>query len=178
MDTVTLRKLAEDLGMDRSHLRKYVLRLGIEPLRVRTHESRNQETLALTLGAERVRIERANAGFGSQRSVVAESGNLGVFYVVILDPEVRANRVKFGFTNNLDSRMSTYRTINPDSTVAGYWGCNRNWEAAAIAALANVEACNLVAGEVYDCGDVEEVVRRGDKFFSMMPTTKMEMGGE
>ena len=130
METITLKELAIDLGMDRSNLHKYVKGMGIEPLMVRTPESRGQATSALTLeDAERVRLERANAGFISQRSIVAESGNLGVFYVVILDPEVRANRVKFGFTKNLDSRMATYRTTNPDSTVVRCWECNRNWEA-------------------------------------------------
>ena len=46
---VTLRSLSEELNMDRSHLRKYVLRIGIAPFKVRTAESGHQETLAVSI---------------------------------------------------------------------------------------------------------------------------------
>ena len=44
---VLLTKLARDLGMDRSHARKYVLRNGFTFLHVRTAETGNQLSLAL-----------------------------------------------------------------------------------------------------------------------------------
>jgi hypothetical protein len=62
---VTLRELAEQLGMDRSHLRKYILKHGFEPVRIRTKASLHQLTLALSEAeAERVRQLRRSQGFG------------------------------------------------------------------------------------------------------------------
>lgn len=71
---VPLKALAEELGMDRSHLRRFVLSLGIEPERIRTEDSRNQLTLALSdIDAERVRDERMNDGKLAFRLAVSHS---------------------------------------------------------------------------------------------------------
>ena len=45
---VSLKQLAETLGMDRSHARRFVLRLGYKPVKRRTAESGNQLALAVT----------------------------------------------------------------------------------------------------------------------------------
>lgn len=45
---VTLKEIAERLKLDRSNVRKIVLKYGFTPMRVRTEESRHQLTLALT----------------------------------------------------------------------------------------------------------------------------------
>lgn len=61
---VTLRTLAEEFGIDRSNLRKYVLAHGFQPLKVRTPESRNQATLALSsMDADELRGIRSRKGF-------------------------------------------------------------------------------------------------------------------
>ena len=44
---VTLAELASELGMDRSALRKAVLKLGISTSRVRSLDTRGQATLAV-----------------------------------------------------------------------------------------------------------------------------------
>ena len=68
---ITLRDLAEELGMDRSHLRRYVLGIGIKPLRIRTKESRSQLTLCVTdLDAVKIRQARAAAGFSPGKGMV------------------------------------------------------------------------------------------------------------
>ena len=66
---ITLKLLSEELGMDRSHLRKYVLALGIEPAKIRTSFSRNQLTLAVNeRQAERIMQARHDAGFSTHPS--------------------------------------------------------------------------------------------------------------
>lgn len=61
---VSLKQLAAEIGMDRSHARRYVLRLGITPHKRRTPDSANQLTLALTQEeANRVRSQRREQGF-------------------------------------------------------------------------------------------------------------------
>ena len=56
MEHITLKELAEELGMDRSNLRKYVVAEGISTFAVRNLASRGQKTLALVPeDADRVR---------------------------------------------------------------------------------------------------------------------------
>ena len=56
MEHITLKELAEELGMDRSNLRKYVVAEGISTFTVRNLASRGQKMLALVPeDADRVR---------------------------------------------------------------------------------------------------------------------------
>lgn len=62
---VTLKDLAIELGIDRSNLRKYVLKNGFRPTKIRRRSSQSQLTLALTEAeAEVVRALRISQGFG------------------------------------------------------------------------------------------------------------------
>ena len=167
---VPLRDLAGELGMDRSHLRKFVLGLGIEPLRVRTEASGNQLTLAVTAqDAAWVREARQSAGFARNATRLALVANgTGYLYVVCMDREARASRVKIGFTVSLDDRMRDYRIANPGADLVCSWPARRSWEGAARDSL-TVEA-DHVSGEVYDCADLDGLEKRGDAFFRVMPT--------
>ena len=63
-DHVTLKQLAEELDIDRSNARKFILALGITPAKIRTQDSRQQLTLAVTPEeADRIRAARKAAGF-------------------------------------------------------------------------------------------------------------------
>ena len=153
--------------MDRSHLRKYVLHMGIDLVKVRTPASRNQPTLAVTEEeADRIRNERQLAGFSSSGKV--ETPGLGDFYIIVLDPEARPNRLKLGFSDGLEGRMATYRTSNPDVRVLHKWPCKPSWEQAAIAVCANAPGTQHVSGEVYDVRSIEDTLNRGDQFFSLV----------
>ena len=162
-EIITLKDLAAELGMDRSHLRKYTLRLGIIPQRTRTPESRNQATLAVSgSDADTIRQARVNAGFGGEAHETIKpfvQGD-GLFYIVQPDPEMRPERVKLGYSTNFQERMASYTTANPDVALAANAFCKQNWEAAWIALLAGMPECTHVAGEVYDCTDIDAMVRR------------------
>ena len=172
MDTdtvVPLRRLAGEFGMDRSHLRKYVISLGIDFTRIRTEESRGQATLAVTgTDAAKIRKARADAGFGplETKDTASKTGE-GRFYVVHLDPDLA--RVKLGHSNSIDERLRDYRCTNPKAQVAGSWPCRASWERAAIAAITNTEGVSLVGGEVYAAENTRDLCDRADTFFGMLP---------
>ncbi|MEW6252455.1 MAG: hypothetical protein AB1716_17590 [Planctomycetota bacterium] len=168
---ISLKRLAEQLGMDRSHARRYVLRLGFHPKKRRTLDSANQLTLTLTAAeAQAIVAQRSEAGFlDSERAV---SNEHGVFYVVQLVPDLDPLRLKLGFAADMNERLSQHRTAAPTATCVRIWPCRRSWELAAIDCITRV-GCRLIINEVYEADDVDAAVRRGDEFFSVMPPVEL-----
>jgi hypothetical protein len=71
---ISIKRLAEEIGMDRSSCRRYVLSLGIEPVKRRTSDSHFQVALTLTPEqADRVRRTRAAEGYLIPDAVSHES---------------------------------------------------------------------------------------------------------
>jgi hypothetical protein len=132
---VTLKDLAAEFGIDHSNVRKYVRKLGIATQRRRTPNSRNQLTDTLTQEeAECVRAKRREEGFlGSMKAVDAA---VGVFYVVQLIPELDSSRIKFGYADDMSTRLGQHRTAAPTARVLKTWPCKRSWESTIMDALA------------------------------------------
>ena len=164
---VSLKHLADEIGMDRSHARRYVLKLGIQPQKRRTPDSGGQLTLTLTDDeAELVRTKRREEGFlGATRPV--DTG-VGVFYVIQLVPELDPRRVKLGFADDLKARLMQHRTSAPTAKVVKSWPCKRSWESTAMEALAAVQ-CRLILNEVFECSSLDALIDRGDQLFALLP---------
>lgn len=61
---ITLRQLAEELSIDKSNLRRYILKKGITFKKVRTEAGRHQLEIALTFeDADKVREIRDKEGY-------------------------------------------------------------------------------------------------------------------
>lgn len=165
---VSLKQLALELNMDRSHMRKYVLALGIQPHKRRTADSHHQLTLAVdTAEADQIRQDRSKKGFVSSETVVCDE--LGFFYVVQLVPELDPTRVKLGFAADLKARLAQHRTAAPTAKIIRSWRCKRSWEKTVIDCLAAVR-CSLIANEVYKCHDTESLVKKADELFAVLPS--------
>ena len=157
---ITLKELADELGLDRSNLRKYVNKLGLEFHRLRTPESRGQLTLSVTNDeAEYIRKCRSEAGFIKNKNAKNKAGIDGCFYAVLPDKEARPNRVKFGFTTDLKNRLSSHRTCCPKAELIIQWPCKRTWESAILDSLSAHGGVSLVAGEVYDCYNIDLILK-------------------
>ena len=166
-DFVSLKQLAEEFGLDRSNMRKYVLKLGVTPHKRRTADSASQLTLAVTIAdANLIRTKRREQGFlESLRPVVTE---VGVFYVIQLVPELDPRRLKFGFADNIQTRLAQHRTSAPTAKLLKTWPCRRSWEGTLIDCLAGA-GCKLILNEVYEMDDVAKVVERADAIFKLLP---------
>ncbi len=165
--TITLRALASEIHMDKSHLRKLAIRLGVPMERARDPECRNQEVLTFDEdGATRIREYRR--GFGKTPDAAPEGGR-SMLYIVQLEPDRMPERIKLGIAVSVDSRLQDYRCANPHVHLLHSWPCERAWEAAAIAAITNDPTITRVAGEVYDVAYLRVVQDRGDTFFELMP---------
>lgn len=90
---ISIKQLSEQLGMDHSPARKYILKLGIKPLKRRTYDSGNQLSLTVTEEqALEILRQRSEQGFlNSGKAVISERG---VFYIIQLVPELDPKRLK------------------------------------------------------------------------------------
>ncbi len=153
--------------MDRSHARRYVLKLGYSFHKRRTPDSGGQLTLCVTSSeAEEICSQRRDQGY--EESTVVAVPEIGVFYVIQLVPELDPNRLKLGFAEGIDQRLSQHRTAAPTARVLRAWPCKRSWEITALDALTRV-GCRLILNEVFECEDLEALVERGEAFFSTLP---------
>lgn len=164
---VSLKLLAAELGLDRSNMRKYALKVGVKPHKRRTPDSAGQLTLAVTAAeAKFLRAKRREQGFlEASRPVSTE---VGVFYIIQLVPELDPRRLKFGFADDIQARLAQHRTSAPTAQLLKTWPCRRPWEGTVIDSLSGA-GCRLILNEVYECEDVPAVVERADAIFSLLP---------
>jgi hypothetical protein len=164
----TIVDIARELGMDRSNARRYCLSMGLQFVRVRTAESKNQLTLALKdEDMEALRAMRARDGFSGRQA--REGIEDGYFYIIQVIPEYNPLRVKLGFAANVKARLDAHRTSAPTATLVKAWPCKRAWEQTVIASVVRV-GCVLVQNEVYECDSLDAIVSRAEAIFAILPT--------
>ncbi|MBI4323954.1 MAG: hypothetical protein HY674_01695 [Chloroflexi bacterium] len=165
-DYVSLKQLSDDLGMGRSHARRYVLRHGIQPHKRRTPDSQNQLTLAVTVQeAEAIKAKRREEGFLDSAKPITKE--VGVFYVIRLVPELDPRRIKLGYADDLASRLSQHRTAAPTAVVIKSWACKRAWEGTVMDCL-TAAGCRLILNEVFECEAVDDLLARGEALFALL----------
>lgn len=121
--------------------------------------------------ADALLLEIGRAGFvagSGALGAVTAGDRLGRFYLIQLVPDLAPQRVKLGYADHLDARVSQHRTAAPTATVIKSWPCRATWELACIAS-ATREGSAFVSTEVFDCADLASLERRIDAFFEIMP---------
>jgi len=170
---VSLKRLAEKLGMDRSYARKWINAQGFKSVKRRTRDSGGQQEVCYTHEqAEQIIAQRQRLGFsldGQAAQTINE--DYGVFYIVQLIPELDKNRVKLGFAADIAHRITEHRTASPTAEVARTWPCKRTWEKTVIDTLTG-RHCRLLNNEVYECDDIRELVEVGNNLFALLPDPK------
>ncbi len=166
--SVALLDLADELSVRKQWLFKIVKRLGIS-LSNRREATRGGQKIATVVPADAERIKREVAAARQKDSGRAAPTNdeVGYFYVVQLEPEHDPGRFKLGFTLDLDYRLAKHRTAAPFAEYKQTWPCHRTWERAAIDCVAH--GADQVRSEVYRAASLDEVLRRADAFFAVMP---------
>ena len=165
MTAITITKIAAELGVNKDYALRLVKRraaaLGIRPQRgPRNAVSLSREDADRLIQDYRPRSRRPSLGAG-------QTGGFGYFYVIQLHPDDLRSRLKIGYTDNMDVRLSDHRTAAPTLRLVKSWPCKRSWEEAAKASITR-GGCRCIGGEVFD-GDVREFIQRADAFFSIMP---------
>ena len=167
-DYITINALADELNRDRSNFQKYVKKLGVNIEERRTPESRNQLTMTVTLeDAKFIRNKMESEGFTSDTTIVSVPDR-GFFYIIQVAPELDPRRLKLGFAENVETRLSDHKTAAPTATVLKSWPCKRVWEKTIIDAL-TVRHCRLIQNEVFECDSYEKLEEVGNKIFDILP---------
>ena len=166
---ITVRELAEDIGLDRSNTRKYVLNNGFSFTKIRDKDSRQLVNALSEEDAESIRMLRQGQGFDdfdAKQSVVSNGD--GFFYIIQLVPDLDPLRVKLGFASCVKARLAAHRTSAPTAELVEAFPCKLIWERTAIDSITRI-GCGAISKEVYSCDDLSALVGRATEFFALMP---------
>ena len=170
---LTYSEIADRLGIDITTVRRAVKRLST---------SHNIKALYQKIPNSKMRqyclsIDDANIFFswfeGRSQTESEEPNNLasfqryGYFYIIQLIPELMPQRVKIGYTDSLEVRLSSHQTSAPTAKYVKTWECKRSWDQAAMDSITR-QGCELIINEVYE-GNIDGFIARGDAFFAVMP---------
>jgi hypothetical protein len=179
-ETIRFSELAKRLGVSIDTIRRTVAKLGSDLGMAVQRESRSSRAQCLSADdANRlIRYFEQRDEHLDSTPVAETAGSFsgyGFFYLIQLIPELFPDRVKIGYTDNLEIRLREHQTSAPTARYVKSWECKRAWDQAAMDSITRT-GCKLVMNEVYE-GDVNGFVKRGDEFFGLMPdsTTTVEL---
>lgn len=165
----------KSLGRRKGTVFKIMKRLGIVALKRRDSDSRNQVASFISRDDFNRVVEElkvSDIGEGSESEDDGGDGfisaEIGVFYLIRLEPECDPLRFKVGFAANLKDRLRALRCSAPFASVVQSWPCRRLWEKTAIDCVTT--GCQQLHTEVFRCLSIEEVKDKCDKFFGLMPS--------
>lgn len=162
---VTITDFCNEIGIDKSNIAKVLEKLEIYPKKMRHLKAGNQYVRVLNK-EEIKKIKNYRSDF---HTINAPSEDGSGFYLIKIDP-LMPSRVKFGYSDRLDNRVLTYRTICPNLEVIKTWKCERIDETTVIR-MATKNLCLQISKEVFDLNDgieINSVIERLDKIFEML----------
>lgn len=171
---IAIPDLADELGAYRASIFKVVARLGIQPNKRRDVARKNQ-LVSIVTPSEALAIREAVLRSRAAGDAAGDAGSFavdeGMCYLIQLEPECDPGRLKVGFTTDLEGRLRHHRCAAPFAVYKRHWPCRRTWERAAIDCMTN--GLEQLLTEVFRGSSLEEMARRGDGFFAVMPPVRV-----
>lgn len=173
---ISVKDFAEQNGLLRQTVFKVLKRLEIEPSKSRGGDQNRGQTISYITEEDGRRVLEVLASTRSTRNgQESEEGefteaalyDIGVFYLLSLEPEHDPNRLKVGFASNLNERLRKHRCSAPYTQVVKIWPCRRLWEKTAIECV--TEGCERLHTEVFRAPSLKAVEEKCEKFFALMP---------
>lgn len=173
-DLISVIDVARQHGKRKATVFKVLKRLGITPAKRRSSSSKNQVVAYITQDEFRlVAVEMqtiADRDDENGDEAVSDdfvSAEVGVFYLIQLEPEFDPGRFKVGFAAGMSERLRQLRCSAPFATVVQSWPCRRLWEKTAIESVS--AGCERLHTEVFRTGSLHEIIERCERFFAVMP---------
>lgn len=172
-DQVSFKDIASRLQVDQTTVRRLIQRSGAR-LGISVQKGRSPGRNAMWANflscedAERLIAHYESRNLAPDEMSTEETfQTFGFFYIIQLVPEALPNRVKLGYTDNLQQRLADHQTAAPTARLLTSWPCKRSWDYAAMDSITR-SGCKLVLNEVYE-GEVQGFIDRGAAFFAVMP---------
>lgn len=169
-EVISVHDIATQHGKRKQTVFKVLKRLGIETTKQRSINGRNQLVAYITLEEyHRLRVELDMIGSREEPEEGEEAGvdEVGVFYLVQLEPEFDPGRFKVGFAVGMTERLRHLRCSAPFATVLRTWPCRPLWERTAIESVS--VGCERLHTEVFRAASLDEVAACCERFFAVMP---------
>lgn len=168
MDFMTFREVADQIGVSIDTIRRTARRLDLIIQKEKTTTSKGATVHGLSIDDANRIVSYFEDRDNPDSDVDASSlDRFGYFYIIQLIPEAIPNRVKIGYTDNIDTRLREHKTAAPTARYLGHWMCKRSWDQAAMDSITR-KGCQLVMNEVYE-GNIEGFLSRAEEFFRIMP---------
>ena len=167
---VSITAIARDHNKSRQSLHKLVKRLGIDVVKEHSEDSRGQLASHIRESDYEELLKRHLddlKNYNDDETSDNSSGNSGVFYLALLEPEHDPGRFKVGFTTNIRERMRSHQTAALYAVLKKTWPCKPLWEKTAIECV--TQNCHQLHTEVFHTDDIGEVIDRANQFFRLMP---------
>jgi len=165
---ISVIDVAKEVGKAKQTVFKVLKRLGIESRKMRGPDSRGQ-LIAYITNVESALVKAEIQNMQGSESNISDPviPELGVFYVVQLEPDHDPGRFKVGFASNMAERLRAHRCSAPFSVVLKTWPCRSLWEKTAIDSVC--DGCERLHTEVFRIDTIDKVISKCDAFFSLMP---------
>jgi hypothetical protein len=169
---ISVKEFAENNGLHRPTVFKVLKRLQIEPSKSRGGEENRGQTISYITPQDGRKILEVLASTRKQKGEESDMPDaslydIGVFYLLCLEPEHDPCRFKVGFASNLNERLRQHRCSAPYTKVVKTWPCRRLWEKTAIECV--TDGCERLHTEVFRSQSLDEVEERCTRFFGLMP---------
>lgn len=128
-EMVGLAEIAARLNIDNRTVRRLIKR-ETETLKLEIHRGKGDKILLTTKDAEKLiaSYEARRGPVVASAEDAAKFDRFGHFYVIQLVPEALPERVKLGFADNLERRLTEHQTAAPTARVLKSWQCKRSWD--------------------------------------------------
>ncbi len=179
---ISVKEFSDTNGLRRQTVFKVIKRLGIEPEKSRGGSQNRGQTISYITEREAHLILEALAsnrkpliGGEDEEWPLPEAAlyDIGVFYLLSLEPEHDPNRFKVGFASNLSERLRQHRCSAPFAKVVKTWSCRRLWEKTVIECV--TVGCEQLHTEVFRTSSLKAVEDKCNQFFELMslPASKL-----
>jgi hypothetical protein len=182
-DLISVADVANHHGKRKQTVFKVLRRLEIETTKRRDSSRKNQLVAYITQDDfKRVSVELQaittpdSSELGEAEADDFISAEVGVFYLMRLEPDLDPGRFKVGFASSVSERLRHLRCSAPFATVVGTWPCRRLWEKTAIESVS--AGCERLHTEVFRTASIDEIVARCERFFGVMPPVQTTKSNE
>jgi T5orf172 domain len=161
---VALVRLAEELKISSTGMKKFVIRRGIKPFQLYKGQSKPYFISEEDANKLRERIENDKNNSVSPVDQKPEP-NTGGVYLIEVPSYDGINRIKIGWADNFEERLSTYRTILPDLKIRVIWHTMDRWMERMAHRRASLIG-NRVHSELFTFENTERAIEEIKEMFS------------